>query len=288
MSSHILGDIFSISEIIITLTEKYVSRKYIRYFALILKKNAPMPCHMWNKCDSILKSEYKLNNLKVNIHLGEKNFGDMGFSELINEKQDYVKRGLDLLLTVGGGLCLLPFLLIIALLVAIDNKGDVIFAHRRIGQNGKEFKCYKFQTMIPNAKQALEEYLSKNPEARKEWEANFKLVNDPRVTKLGGFLRKTSLDEMPQLWNVIVGDMSLVGPRPIVSKEVERYGENFKEYAMCKPGITGIWQVSGRSDTTYEERVAMDTWYAYNRTNILDLKYLFLTIKVVLFGKGAY
>lgn len=243
---------------------------------------------MWDECDSILGSENKFNNLKVNINLGEKILRDMGFSELGNEKQDYVKRGLDLLLTVSGGLCLLPFLLVIALLVAIDNKGDVIFAHRRIGQNGKEFKCYKFQTMIPNAQQALEEYLSKNPEARKEWEANFKLVNDPRVTKLGGFLRKTSLDEMPQLWNVIVGDMSLVGPRPIVAKEVERYGENFKEYAMCKPGITGIWQVNGRSDTTYEERVAMDTWYAYNRTNILDLKYLFQTIKVVLLGKGAY
>lgn len=240
------------------------------------------------KCGSILDSVDKLNNFVLNKHIGAKILGDMGFSELRNEKQDYVKRGLDLLLTVSGGLCLLPFLLVIALLVAIDNKGDVIFAHRRIGQNGKEFKCYKFQTMIPNAQQALEEYLSKNPEARKEWEANFKLVNDPRVTKLGGFLRKTSLDEMPQLWNVIVGDMSLVGPRPIVAQEVEHYGENFKEYAMCKPGITGIWQVNGRSDTTYEERVAMDTWYAYNRTNILDLKYLFQTIKVVLFGKGAY
>jgi len=239
-------------------------------------------------CDSILDSVNKLNNFAFNKHIGAKILGDMGFSELGNENQDYVKRGLDLLLTVGGGLCLLPFLLIIALLVAIDNNGSVIFAHRRIGQNGKEFKCYKFQTMIPNAQQALEEYLSKNPEAQNEWEANFKLVNDPRVTKLGGFLRKTSLDEMPQLWNVIVGDMSLVGPRPIVAKEVERYGENFKEYAMCKPGITGIWQVNGRSDTTYEERVAMDTWYAYNRTNILDLKYLFQTIKVVLFGKGAY
>ena len=212
----------------------------------------------------------------------------MGLGEARDSGQDLAKRVIDLALTMSGGLCLLPFLLVIAVLVAVDNRGRVIFAHRRIGRGGREFKCYKFQTMVPNAQEALEKYLSANPEAKKEWEENFKLVNDPRVTKLGSFLRKTSLDEMPQLWNVIKGEMSLVGPRPIVAKEIERYGDNFKEYAMCKPGITGIWQVSGRSDTTYEERVAMDTWYAYNRTNLLDLKYLFKTVKIVLLGKGAY
>ena len=212
----------------------------------------------------------------------------MGLGEARDSGQDLAKRVIDLALTMSGGLCLLPFLLVIAVLVAVDNRGRVIFAHRRIGKGGREFKCYKFQTMVPNAQEALEKYLSANPEAKKEWEENFKLVNDPRVTKLGSFLRRTSLDEMPQLWNVIKGEMSLVGPRPIVAKEIERYGDNFKEYAMCKPGITGIWQVSGRSDTTYEERVAMDTWYAYNRTNLLDLKYLFKTVKIVLLGKGAY
>ena len=212
----------------------------------------------------------------------------MGWGETKDSGQDLAKRAIDLTLTMSGGLCLLPFLLVIAVLVAVDNRGRVIFAHRRIGKNGREFKCYKFQTMIPNAQEALEKYLSTNPKAKKEWEENFKLMNDPRVTKLGSFLRKTSLDELPQLWNVIKGEMSLVGPRPIVAKEIKYYGDNFKEYAMCKPGITGIWQVSGRSDTTYEERVAMDTWYAYNRTNMLDLKYLFKTIKIVLLGKGAY
>ena len=212
----------------------------------------------------------------------------MGTGEARDNSKDVIKRGIDLALSIGGGLCLLPFLLLIALVVGIDNKGSVIFAHRRIGKGGREFKCYKFQTMIPDAQEALEKYLSSNRQAKKEWKENFKLMNDPRVTKLGSFLRRTSLDEIPQLWNVIKGDMSLVGPRPIVAKEIKYYGKNFKEYAMCKPGITGIWQVNGRSDTTYEERVAMDTWYAYNRTNILDLKYLFKTIKIVFLAKGAY
>ncbi len=198
------------------------------------------------------------------------------------------KRLFDLACTIGGGLLILPIIAIVALLVAIDNKGNVIFAHRRIGKDGKEFPCYKFQSMVPNAQEKLEEYLAANPAARKEWEESFKLTNDPRVTKLGAFLRKTSLDELPQLWNVIKGDMSLVGPRPIVRKEIERYGEYFREYAMVLPGITGMWQASGRSDTTYEERVAMDTWYVRNWSVWLDIMYLAKTFTAVLFGKGAY
>ena len=198
------------------------------------------------------------------------------------------KRIFDLLCTVSGGLLILPFLLIISVLVAIENKGTVIFAHRRIGKDGREFACYKFQTMIPNAQEKLEEYLAANPEARKEWEESFKLTNDPRVTRLGGFLRKTSLDELPQLWNVIKGDMSLVGPRPIVEKEIKRYGQYFREYSMVLPGITGMWQASGRSDTTYAERVAMDTWYVRNWSVWLDIMYLAKTFTAVIFGKGAY
>ena len=209
-------------------------------------------------------------------------------NQLARRRNRVIKRAFDLLFTVCGGLCILPFLLVIAVMVAVDNKGNVIFAHRRIGRDGKEFKCYKFQTMIPNAQEALEKYLAENPEARKEWEESFKLTNDPRVTKLGNILRKTSLDEMPQLWNVIRGDMSLVGPRPIVAKEIERYGEYFREYAMVTPGITGMWQASGRSDTTYEERVEMDTWYVRNWSVWIDLMYLFKTVKIVFTGKGAY
>ena len=209
-------------------------------------------------------------------------------NQLARRRNRVIKRAFDLLFTICGGLCILPFLLIIAVMVAVDNKGNIIFAHRRIGREGKEFKCYKFQTMIPNAQEALEKYLAENPEARKEWEESFKLTDDPRVTKLGSILRKTSLDEMPQLWNVIKGDMSLVGPRPIVAKEIERYGEYFKEYAMVPPGITGMWQASGRSDTTYEERVEMDTWYVRNWSVWIDLMYLFKTVKIVFTGKGAY
>ena len=223
---------------------------------------------------------------------------DVLFSEeilLMSLKNNLARRGnifgkrlFDLVTTILGSIVLLPFLLGLALLVAVDNRGRVIFAHRRVGRNGKEFNCYKFQTMVPDAQEKLQEYLAQNPEARKEWEENFKLTNDPRVTKLGAFLRKTSLDELPQIWNVIIGDMSLVGPRPIVRDEVPRYHENIREYYQVRPGITGMWQASGRSDTTYEERVAMDTWYVRNWSIWVDLMYLFKTFKAVLVGKGAY
>ena len=199
-----------------------------------------------------------------------------------------IKRIFDLTLTIVGGLMISPILLAIALAVAIDNRGRVIFAHRRVGAAGKKFPCYKFQTMIPDAEAKLKEYLAENPEARREWEETFKLTHDPRVTKLGNFLRRTSLDELPQLWNVIRGEMSLVGPRPIVQAEVVRYGKNIREYYMVLPGITGMWQVSGRSDTTYPERVAMDTWYVRNWSVWIDLMYLFKTVKAVFKGKGAY
>ena len=209
-------------------------------------------------------------------------------NNLARRRNRLAKRVFDLVATIGGGLLILPVLLVLAILVGIDNKGHIIFAHRRVGRNGKPFPCYKFQSMVPDAQERLEEYLAKNPEARKEWEESFKLTNDPRVTKLGAFLRKTSLDELPQLWNVLMGDMSLVGPRPIVTKEIERYGDYIREYYMVPPGITGMWQVNGRSDTTYEERVAMDTWYVRNWSVWIDLVYLFKTVKTVFTGKGAY
>ena len=209
-------------------------------------------------------------------------------NNLARRRNRLAKRIFDLILTIIGGILISPILLILAVVVGVDNKGRIIFAHRRVGRKGKPFPCYKFQTMVPNAQERLEEYLAKNPEARKEWEESFKLTNDPRVTKLGAFLRKTSLDELPQLWNVLMGDMSLVGPRPIVAKEVKFYGENIEEYYMVPPGITGMWQVNGRSDTTYEERVGMDTWYVRNWSVWIDLVYLFKTVKTVFTGKGAY
>ena len=198
------------------------------------------------------------------------------------------KRIFDLTLTIIGGILISPILLGIAVAVWVSNRGGIIFAHKRVGMYGKNFPCYKFQTMVSNADKVLEKYLAENPAARREWDETFKLTDDPRVTKLGNFLRRTSLDELPQLWNVILGDMSLVGPRPIVEEEVPKYGKNIREYYMVPPGITGMWQVSGRSDTTYPERVAMDTWYVRNWSVWIDIMYLFKTVKAVVTGKGAY
>ncbi|WP_051598598.1 undecaprenyl-phosphate galactose phosphotransferase WbaP [Selenomonas ruminantium] len=194
----------------------------------------------------------------------------------------------DMVVTFFGCILISPFFILLAILVGIDNKGRIFFAHRRVGRNGKEFDCYKFQTMVSNADEALKKYLAENPAAQKEWAENFKLTHDPRVTRLGAFLRRTSLDELPQVFNVLKGEMSLVGPRPIVQGEVCKYGDNIREYYMVRPGITGMWQTSGRSDTTYEERVEMDTWYVRNWSVWLDMKYLVKTFKAVLEKRGAY
>lgn len=199
-----------------------------------------------------------------------------------------LKRIFDVVATVCGGIIILPIIAIIALLIYIDSPGPIVFGHKRVGQHGKEFSCYKFRSMIPNAQEYLMEYLKDNPQAREEWERDFKLKDDPRITRIGKFLRKTSLDELPQLWNVLKGDMSLVGPRPIVQAEVEKYGDYIQDFYLVPPGITGVWQVSGRSDTTYEERVLMDSWYVHNWSVWIDIVYLVKTVFAVIKGKGAY
>ena len=198
------------------------------------------------------------------------------------------KRVFDLVCAGLGTIVLLPVFALIAILIYIDNPGPIFFAHRRVGQKGKEFPCYKFRSMCVNAQEELEKYLAANPAAREEWNRDFKLKDDPRITKIGGFLRKTSLDELPQLINVIKGEMSLVGPRPIVQAEIEKYGNYINDFYLVPPGITGVWQVSGRSDTTYDERVAMDSWYVHNWSVWMDIAYLWKTIGVVLGRKGAY
>ncbi len=199
-----------------------------------------------------------------------------------------VKRIFDIVLTIVGGIMISPILFWVALWVYRDSPGPVIYKHRRVGKDGKEFDCYKFRSMCVDSAERLQKLLDTDPEARKEWETSFKLKNDPRITKSGAFLRKTSLDELPQLLNVLKGEMSLVGPRPIVQKEVPRYGEYIKEYYMVRPGITGMWQVSGRSDIDYPERVQMDSWYVHNWSIWLDILMLWRTIKVVAGRKGAY
>ncbi len=209
-------------------------------------------------------------------------------NNLAQRRNRLFKRIFDVTATVIGGILILPVALIVAILIYLDSPGPIVFGHKRVGQGGKEFPCYKFRSMVPNAQEALEIYLKENPEAREEWERDFKLKDDPRVTKIGKFLRKTSLDELPQLWNVLIGDMSLVGPRPIVRAEVEKYGEYINDFYLVPPGITGVWQVSGRSDTTYEERVLMDSWYVHNWSVWIDIVYLVKTVFAVIKSKGAY
>ena len=209
-------------------------------------------------------------------------------NNLAQRRNRLFKRIFDITATVVGGILILPVIAIVAILIYLDSPGPIVFGHKRVGQGGKEFPCYKFRSMVPNAQEALEIYLKENPAAREEWERDFKLKDDPRVTKIGKFLRKTSLDELPQLWNVLIGDMSLVGPRPIVRAEVEKYGEYINDFYLVPPGITGVWQVSGRSDTTYEERVLMDSWYVHNWSVWIDIVYLVKTVLAVLKGKGAY
>ena len=200
----------------------------------------------------------------------------------------WIKTIFDYVLTVTGTIAISPVLIVIALWIYKDSPGPVIFKHRRIGKNGKEFNCYKFRSMCVDAKEKLEQLLANDPEARAEWEKDFKLKNDPRITKSGAFLRKTSLDELPQIFNVLKGEMSLVGPRPIIRDEMQRYGEYIDDYLMVKPGITGMWQVSGRSDTGYKERVQLDSWYVRNWSVWLDVMLLWRTMKIVVQRKGAY
>ena len=186
----------------------------------------------------------------------------------------------------------LPFILaaffIITILVMLDSEGPVFYRQARIGRYGRRFYVYKFRTMVQNADHLLQTYLAESPELRAEWLATHKLKNDPRITRVGAILRKTSLDELPQLWNILVGEMSLIGPRPIVDAEVEKYGDCFALYTQVRPGLTGLWQVSGRSDTSYEQRVELDKYYVLNRSLKLDLQILWKTVFVVLKKDGAY
>jgi Undecaprenyl-phosphate galactose phosphotransferase WbaP len=195
------------------------------------------------------------------------------------------KRALDLTLALLLVPVLAPVVLVLALLVRRDG-GDALFGHRRIGRNGKVFKCWKIRTMVPNAERRLLAYLRENPEAAAEWARDHKLENDPRITKLGNFLRRSSLDELPQLWNVIKGEMSLVGPRPIVRSELHKYGAARAAYLAMKPGVTGLWQVSGRNDVTYDERIAMDLTYADDMSMTSDLMIIAKTAGAVLDRTG--
>ncbi len=208
-------------------------------------------------------------------------------NNLARRSYQWVKRGFDLSVGLMLLVLLSPLFLVLIFLIR-RNGGTAFFGHTRIGQNGTPFKCLKFRSMRPDAEAVLKDLLANDPVARAEWEKDFKLKNDPRITPVGHFLRKTSLDELPQLINVIKGEMSLVGPRPVIQTELERYGEAACFYLEAKPGVTGLWQVSGRNDTTYAERVSLDSWYVQNWSLWYDIAILFKTIDVVLGRKGAY
>lgn len=196
-------------------------------------------------------------------------------------------RGLDMLLALGVLMFFAPLMLVIALLIWLQDGGGPFFGHRRIGRGGREFACLKFRSMVPNAEAKLNALLAADPEARRQWQAEQKLRDDPRVTPLGDFLRRSSLDELPQLINVLRGDMSIVGPRPIVRAEALRYGRSFESYCAVRPGITGLWQVSGRSDVSYQRRVALDRLYVRTRSLGRDLGIMFMTLPAVLLRKGS-
>ena len=200
---------------------------------------------------------------------------------------DITKRMLDVGISMAIMIIFMPILVVIGICVLVSGR-PVFFSHERVGLNGKKFKCYKFRSMMPNAQELLDELLLNDPAAREEWNREFKLKNDPRVTKIGHFLRKTSLDEIPQLWNVLKGEMSLVGPRPITEKELDKYKTSARHYLKTKPGLTGLWQISGRSDISYGERVTLDRWYAKNWSVMSDLAILLKTVQVIKNRKGAY
>jgi Undecaprenyl-phosphate galactose phosphotransferase WbaP len=199
-----------------------------------------------------------------------------------------IKRALDIALILLFSPLLLLLISLIAAAVRLSSEGPIFFSHRRIQKHGAFFTMWKFRTMCVNSAEVLETYLAADPSARVEWRKTHKLKSDPRVTRVGVFLRKTSLDELPQLWNVFTGTMSLVGPRPIVAAEVEKYGVFFADYCLVKPGITGLWQVSGRSSCTYDERVQLDRQYARNWSLGRDVIILFKTLSAVLNQDGAY
>lgn len=196
-------------------------------------------------------------------------------------------RATDIVISIVALVLLSPMLLILALVILVTDPGPILFAHRRVGQGGAYFRCFKFRTMVVNAEARLTELLEADPEARAEWMMHHKLLKDPRITPFGRFLRKSSLDELPQFVNVLLGNMSLVGPRPIVAAEVPRYGRHFIAYCSVKPGITGLWQVSGRNNTGYGRRVAMDRLYLRRRSLVLNLRILFLTVPAVVFASGS-
>ena len=201
-----------------------------------------------------------------------------------------LKRCLDFLFSFFLIIFLIPLFLIIGIIIKINSKGKIIYSQKRIGKNNRTFSCYKFRTMYPQSKYLLKKIIITNPNLKNEFENTRKMIEDPRITPIGKFLRFSSLDELPQIFNVLMGDMSFIGPRPIVKSEIKKYGKDFKKAFSIKPGISGLWQVSGRNKLSYSKRVELDIFYAANINFLLDFKIFLKTIIVIFipFNKGAF
>ena len=218
-------------------------------------------------------------------------FDGLGGLEMVNQARKRVlqfqKWALDLILGLMAFVLAIPFFVVIPLLIKLTSRGPVFYRQKRLGRYGKPFRVWKFRSMYVDADERLKRLIAENPELADEWAHHFKLADDPRVTLLGRFLRRTSLDELPQLFNVLCGEMALIGPRPIVEGEVGYYGTSYETFSSVRPGITGLWQVSGRSDTDYDRRVALDTYYVLNWSPWMDIWILLRTALAVLFMRGA-
>ena len=209
-------------------------------------------------------------------------------SGLLDARSRKIKRVSDIVLSLLLMVLALPVALLIALAIAIETRGPVFFGHTRIGKGGRRFRMWKFRSMVADADLVLKKHLEEDRDHLSEWLRTRKLKCDPRVTRVGRLLRRSSLDELPQLWNVLRGDMSMIGPRPIVEEEIAKYGPVFSLYSRVKPGLTGLWQVSGRNDTSYRERIALDAQYIRNWSIRGDVAVLLKTVRVVICGHGAY
>lgn len=226
------------------------------------------------------QSELTMENRSI-----EKRSKENSMTNTKNKKvYNVTKRVLDVLLSFIGLIVLSPIFLILGIMIKIDSKGPVFFTHKRIGKNGKKIGIYKFRTMHENAEQMIENFTEEQMEEYKE---NYKLKNDPRITRVGKFLRRTSLDELPQIWNILKGELSIIGPRPVIASELEKYGPNKNKFLSATPGLTGYWQANGRSTTTYEERMEMELYYVDNRSLWLDVRLFFKTFISVIKKEGA-
>jgi len=237
--------------------------------------------------DSVIRIPFGNSNTTDSAPRRPRRISDPKLIRKIRAANGRAKRVFDILVAASAMIFLLPALITIALAVKLGDGGPILYRHRRVGRQGQRFDCLKFRSMAVDSEQRLARLLLEDPHAAQEWQAHQKLNNDPRVTALGNFLRKTSLDELPQLWNVLVGEMSLIGPRPVTRAELNRYGRDRRYYLLVRPGLTGLWQVSGRSSTGYERRIIFDRQYLERWSWPREIWILLMTIPAVLRTKDA-